>query len=167
MIQRENIKIMVGGKTIGVAESAQLTFTDDSEPSTREFSDLWRTPNFEQTIEIGGAMVHDPRQNICDLARDLMSGKWDLLIQRQMGHLPRKMKKALHADYRRITKWKRKLAAHIHRRSIKIRNAEMVITLDQQSKLRAIFYGAAIGHGCTVHSNDINKAIKNLKHRRL
>ena len=89
MIQRENIKIIVGGNTIGVAESAQLTFTDDSEPSTRD------------------------------------------------------------------------------RSSIKIRAAEMVVTPEQQERLRAIIHGGTIGHGCTIHPCNIKNAIKNLKHRRL
>jgi hypothetical protein len=47
MIKGENFKIMVEGKVVGMAESAQLTFAED-DASTKEFSDPWRTPDIKQ-----------------------------------------------------------------------------------------------------------------------
>ncbi len=68
---------MVGGKAIGVAESGQLTFTDDTSQNA-------------------------------------------------------------------------KLAVHIYRSSIKIRAAEMVVTPEQQERLRAIIHGGTIEKGCNI-----------------
>jgi len=145
------ISIMVGGKVVGVAESAKLTFADDTEPSAKD--DRWRNATHDSEQSFGfvcGGIVSEPNQAQRDLMHDFLKGTIDVIIRQELGHLPRKLKKAKRSDYRRMTKWKRKLMAHIHRGSIKIRNAEMVVTPDDQEKLRAIIHGGTIEHGCVI-----------------
>ena len=146
----DKISIMVGGKAIGVAESAQLTFTDDTSQNAKNDLDPWQPRDTEQSFCIGGIVAREPSKAISDLARDLIGGKWDVMIQQKIGHMPRKLKKAMRSNYRRITKWKRKLAVHIYRSSIKIRAAEMVVTPEQQERLRAIIHGGTIEKGCNI-----------------
>lgn len=140
---------MVDGKVVGVAESAKLTFTDGTEPSAKDDHFRNTTHDIEQSIGfVCGGIVSEPNQAQRDLMRDFLKGAIDVIIRQELGRLPRKMKKAKRSDYLRMTKWKRKLMAHIHRGSIKIRNAEMVVTPDQRETLRAIIHGGIIEHGC-------------------
>jgi hypothetical protein len=139
MIKGENFKIMVEGKVVGMAESAQLTFAED-DASTKEFSDPWRTPDIKQSWDIScDAMVRDAG----DVLRDLLNGKekWDVTIGQEVGKLPRKMKKAIHSKL--MTKWKRKVASYINRRQIRIRGAEMVVSPEQQETLKATISGGS------------------------
>lgn len=56
------------------------------------------------------AMIQEPS----DMLRDILNeNKFDVIIRRKIGKLPRKMKKALNSN--RMTKWKRKVAAYISR----------------------------------------------------
>ena len=161
MIRGENFKIMVGGKVVGMVESAQLTFAED-DASTKESSDPWRTSNIKQSWDIScDAMVRDAG----DVLRDLLNGKekLDVTIGQEVGKLPRKMKKALHS--KRMTKWKRKVAAYINRRQIRIRDAEMVVTPDQFDTLKATISGGTIEHGCVVSGKQIHEALERHKHR--
>jgi hypothetical protein len=76
MIKGENVRIMIGGKVVGFAESAQFTFAED-DASTKEFSDPWRTPYIKQSWDItGNAMIQDAG----DVVRDLLNGKekWEI-----------------------------------------------------------------------------------------
>ena len=87
MIKGENVRIMIGDKVVGFAESAQLTFAED-DASTKEFSDHWRTPDIKQSWDIScDAMVRDAG----DVLRDLLNGKekWDVPIGQEVGKLPR------------------------------------------------------------------------------
>jgi hypothetical protein len=161
MIKGENFKIMVEGKVVGMAESAQLTFAED-DASTKEFSGPWRTPDIKQSWDIScDAMVRDAG----DVLRDLLNGKekWDVTIGPEIGKLPRKMKKALHS--KRMSKWKRKVASYINRRQIRIRDAEMVVTPDQFDTLKATISGGTIEHGCVVSGKQISEALERYKHR--
>ena len=145
------ISIMVGGNVVGVAESAKLTFTDDIEPSAKDDHYHNATHDSEQSFGfVCGGIVSEPNQAQRDLMRDFLKGTIDVIIRQELGRLPRKLKKAKRSDYLRMTKWKRKLMTHIHRGSIKIRNAEMVVTPDQREKLRATIHGGTIEHGCVV-----------------
>lgn len=145
MMNPSEIKIMVGGKVVGRAERAIVTLADDTESLTKKMSDPWRVPGFEQKFEIAGnAIVRNIGDSNMQSLRDMSDGKFDVVIRQQIGHLPRKMKKAKKTFYRPMTKWKRKLAAYINRRSIKIRNAEMVITSKQKDAIRAIISGGNI-----------------------
>lgn len=161
MIKGENFKIMVEGKVVGMAESAQLTFAED-DASTKEFSDPWRTPDIKQSWDItGNAMIQDAG----DVVGDLLNGKekWDVTIGQEVGKLPRKMKKALHS--KRMSKWKRKVASYINRRQIRIRDAEMVVSPDQFDTLKATISGGTIEHGCVVSGKQISEALERYKHR--
>lgn len=161
MIKGENVRIMIGDKVVGFAESAQLTFAEDNE-STKEFSDPWRTPEIKQSWNItGNAMVRDAG----DVLRDLLNGKekWDVTIGQEVGKLSRKMKKALHS--KRMTKWKHKVASYISRRQVRIHDAEMVVTPDQFDTLKATISGDTIEHGCVVSGKQISEALERYKHR--
>lgn len=161
MIKGENVRIMIGDKVVGFAESAQLTFAED-EASTKEFSDPWRTPDIKQSWDIScDAMVRDAG----DVLRDLLNGKekWDVTIGQEVGKLPRKMKKALHS--KRMTKWKHKVASYISRRQVRIHDAEMVVTPDQFDTLKATISGGTIEHGCVVSGKQISEALERYKHR--
>ena len=152
---------MIGDKVVGFAENAQLTFAED-DASTKEFSDPWRTPDIKQSWDIScDAMVLDAG----DVLRDLLNGKekWDVTIEQKVGKLPRKMKKAIRS--KRMTKWKRKVAAYINRRQIRIHDAEMVVTPDQFDTLKATISGGTIEHGCVVSGKQISEALERYKHR--
>ena len=162
MIKGENVRIMIGDKVVGFAESAQLTFAED-DASTKEFSDPWRTPDIKQSWDIScDAMVRDSG----DVLRDLLNGKekWDVTIGQEVGKLPRKMKKALHS--KRMTKWKRKVASYISRRQVRIHDAEIVFTPDQFDTLKATISGGTIEHGCVVSGKQISEALERYKNRR-
>ena len=162
MIKGEKVRIMIGDKVVGFAESAQLTFAEDDE-STKEFSDPWRTPDIKQSWDIScDAMVRDAG----DVLRDLLNGKekWDVTIGQEVGKLPRKMKKALHS--KRMTKWKRKVASYISRRQVRIHDAEIVFTPDQFDTLKATISGGTIEHGCVVSGKQISEALERYKNRR-
>ena len=161
MIKGEKVRIMIGDKVVGFAESAQLTFAED-DASTKEFSDPWRTPDIKQSWDItGNAMVRDAG----DVLRDLLNGKekWDVTIGQEVGKLPRKMKKALHS--KRMTKWKHKAASYISRRQVRIHDAEMVVTPDQFDTLKATISGGTIEHGCVVSGKQISEALERMRER--
>jgi hypothetical protein len=161
MLMGENLRIMVGGQVVGMAKEAKFSISED-DASTKEFSDPWRTPDIKQSWDIScDAMVRDAG----DVLRDLLNGKekWDVTIGQEVGKLPRKMKKALHS--KRMTKWKRKVAAYINRRQIRIRDAEMVVTPDQFDTLKATISGGTIEHGCVVSGKQIHEALERHKHR--
>ena len=161
MIKGENVRIMIGDKVVGFAESAQLTFAED-DASTKEFSDPWRTPDIKQSWDItGNAMVRDAG----DVLRDLLNGKekWDVTIGQEVGKLPRKMKKAIRS--KRMTKWKRKVASYISRRQVRIHDAEMVVTPDQFDTLKATISGGTIEHGCVVSGKQIHEALERMRER--
>jgi hypothetical protein len=161
MLMGENLRIMVGGQVVGMAKEAKFSISED-DASTKEFSDPWCTPDIKQSWDIScDAMVRDAG----DVLRDLLNGKekWDVTIGQEVGKLPRKMKKALHS--KRMTKWKRKVAAYINRRQIRIRDAEMVVTPDQFDTLKATISGGTIEHGCVVSGKQIHEALERHKHR--
>ena len=141
------ISIMVGGKVAGTMESAQLTYAEDDEPSTKEFSDSWRTPSAEHSwnIECQAVVSGDAISN----ALKKMSERVDVTIitKQPQRRLPRKMKKAYRSDYPRNTKWLRKVRNYIQRNirnALHIRDAEMVLTSEQRDRLAATIRGGII-----------------------
>ena len=141
------ISIMVGGEVVGTMPSGQLTYAEDDEPSTKEFSDPWRTPSAEHSwdIECQAVVSGDAISN----ALKSMSDKVDVTIttQQPQRRLPRKMKKAYRSDYPRNTKWLRKVRNYIQRNmrnALHIHNAEMVLTPEQQGRLTATIQGGTI-----------------------
>lgn len=157
------ISIMVGGQVVGMAKEAKFSIAED-DASTKEFSDPWRTPDIKQSWDIScGALVQEPSQALRDMWNDMMRGKMDVTIGQEVGKLPRKMKKALHS--KRMTKWKRKVAAYINRRQIRIRDAEMVVAPDQFDTLKATISGGTIEHGCVLSGKQISEALERYKHQ--
>ena len=157
------ISIMVGGQVVGMAKEAKFSISED-DASTKEFSDPLRTPDIKRSFEItGNALVAEPSQALRDMWNDMMRGKMDVTIEQKVGKLPRKMKKAIHS--KRMTKWKRKVAAYINRRQIRIHDAEMVVTPDQFDTLKATISGGTIEHGCVVSGKQISEALERYKHR--
>ena len=141
------ISIMVGGKVVGMMKSAQLTYAEDDESSTKESSDPWRTPSAQHSwdIECQDVVSGDAISNVL---KD-MSDKVDVIIttKQPQRRLPRKMKKAYRSDYPRNTKWLRKVRNYIQRNmrnALHIRNAEMVLTPKQQDLLAATIRGGTI-----------------------
>ena len=141
------ISIMVGGKVVGMMKSAQLTYAEDDEPSTKESSDPWRTPSAQHSWDIEcqarvsfGAIINEFNGK---------SDKVDVIIttKQPQRRLPRKMKKAYRSDYPRNTKWLRKVRNYIQRNmreALHIRNAEMVLGPEQQDRLTATIRGGTI-----------------------
>ena len=143
----DKISIIVGGKMVGMMESAQLTYAEDDEPSTKEFSDPWRTPSTQHSWDIECQAVV-PGDAIINVLKD-MSGKVnvDITTKQPQRRLPRKMKKAYRSDYPRNTKWLRKVRNYIQRNMrnvLHIRDAEMVLTPKQQDLLAATIRGGTI-----------------------
>lgn len=154
MIHGGIFKIMVGGKVVGMAESAQLNLSED-DASTKEFSDPWRTHNIKQSLDITGNAVI---QNAGDVLRDMINGKqkWDVTIGQEVGKLPRKMKKALHS--KRMIKWRRKVETYINRRQILIHDAEMVVIPEQhetQATISCVLSGKQIHESMERYSKHI------------
>ena len=92
-----------------------------------------------------------------DVLRDLLNGKekWDVTIGQEVGKLPRKMKKAIHS--KRMTKWKRKVAAYISRRQVRIHDAEMVVNRPNcLDTLKATISGGTIEHGWRLNFADMD-----------
>jgi hypothetical protein len=85
-------------------------------------------------------------------------------IEQKVGKLPRKMKKALHS--KRMTKWKQKVASYINRRQIRIHDAEMVVTPEQQEMLRATISGGTVEPRCVVSGKQINDALERYRKKR-
>ena len=114
------IKIMMGGQVVGLSDKPiRITPANqtEAEPVIKPFgaSKAW---------EISAqAMIQEPS----DMLRDILNGKkkFDVTIGREIGKLPRKMKKALHS--KRMTKWKRKVAAYINRRQIHLHDVAVEV----------------------------------------
>lgn len=127
MMRAGNLRISVGDKVVGLAKSAQFTIAED-DIKLKKQSEPWRMPDIRQSCNItGNAMIMEPDDVLRGLLND--KGTWDVTIERNVGKLPRKMKKALRSQC--MTKWKRKVLAYMSRRQIRIHNAEMVIRDEQ------------------------------------
>ena len=120
-MQKERIKIMMGGQVVGLSDKPiHITLTNQTkaEPVINTFgaSKAW---------EISAqAMIQEPG----DMLRDILNEKqkFDVIIGREIGKLPRKMKKALHS--KRMTKWKQRVAEYISRRQIHLHDVAVEVT---------------------------------------
>ena len=152
------ISIMVDGQVVGMSAKPIHIVTENytKAEAIAEAADIKRSWDISC-----GALVQEPSQAL----RDLLNGKekWDVTIGQEVGKLPRKMKKAIHS--KRMTKWKRKVAAYINRRQIRIRDAEMVVAPDQFDTRKATISGGTIEHGCVVSGKQISEALERYKHR--
>lgn len=70
--------------------------------------------------------------------------KCDVKLQRQLGRMPRKMKKAHRSDYPRNTKWNRKVTNYLRRMTIYLRNGELVVTEEQFNCLSVTISGSKV-----------------------
>jgi len=124
MLRGENLSIMVDGKAVGLAKSAQITIAKD-DIILNEPLEPWHTPDIRQSWDISCDAMIGPHDGIKDFIGGFIPDKFDVIIGQEVGKLPRKMKKAIHS--KRMSKWKHKVASYINRRQIHIHDAEMVI----------------------------------------
>ena len=154
------ISIMVDGQVVGMSAKPIHIVTENytKAEAIAEAADIKRSWDISC-----GALVQEPSQALRDMWNDMMRGKMDVTIEQKVGKLPRKMKKAIHS--KRMTKWKRKVAAYINRRQIRIHDAVMVVKPDQFDTLKATISGGTIEHGCVVSGRQISEALDRYKHR--
>ena len=159
----QGIRIMVGDKPVGFAKEGMLTYNNEDDGSTKD-SGAWERP-MRHSYEITGEAVVT---NVGDPIRELleyMPRKVDVEIRREMGKMPRKMKKAYRMGdrYQRDTKWKRKARAYARRFIYRLPDAEMVVTREQMGVLEATIKGGSLQSNpdavASVSGKDIGKAM--------
>ena len=146
------VKIMVGDKPVGFAKSLMLTYQVEDDGATKD--------SFSWEIT-GKAVVTNVGDPIRELLNDMPS-KVDVEIRRELGKMPRKMKKAyrIGSRYRRDTKWKRKAKAYERRFIYRLPNTEMVVTRDQFLNLEVIINGSELQYNPPrISGNDIGKQL--------
>ena len=159
----QGVKIMVGDKPVGFAKEGMLTYSIEDDCSTKDGVG-WRTPMHHSYEITGEAVVTNVGDPIRELLND-MPRKVDVEIRREMGKMPRKMKKAYRMGdrYQRDTKWKRKAGAYARRFVYRLPNAEMVVTREQMGVLEATIKGGSLQYNpdavAHVSGKDIAKAM--------
>lgn len=144
LIIGQGVKIMVGDKPVGFAKGGMPTYQVEDDDSTKDCGG-WQNP-MRHTYEITGkAVVTNVGNPIRELLNDMPS-KVDVEIRREIGKMPRKMKKAyrIGSRYRRDTKWKRKAKAYERRFIYRLPNAELVVTREQFGVLEATIKGSEL-----------------------
>lgn len=105
-------KIMLG--------TAPICFTSKCTIVTEQHDDKWQESarSWEVSCEaIAPAPADDPIKRLLD-----QEPTFDVTIERPIGKLPRKMKKAFnHTPFNKNTKWMRKLLCYMERRAITVR----------------------------------------------
>jgi hypothetical protein len=167
MYRMEEIRIMFGGKPVGFAKEGMLTYNNEDEGTTKDSGAYYSKPHsFEIT---GEAVVTNVAEPIRELLNDMPS-KVDVEIRREMGKMPRKMKKACRIGdrYQRDTKWKCKAKAYARRFIYRLPDAEMVVTRKQMGELEATFKGSSLQYNpvAYVSGKDIAKAVALRQNRR-
>jgi hypothetical protein len=161
LIIGQGVKIMVGDKPVGFAKEGTLKCSIDDDGATKD-SGAWDNP-MRHTYEITGeAVVTNVGDPIRELLED-MPRKVDVEIRREIGKMPRKMKKAYRMGdrYQRDTKWKRKAKAYARRFIYRLPDAEMVVTREQMGELEATIKGSSLQYNpdAYVSGKDIAKAM--------
>ena len=160
----QGVRIMVGDKPVGFAKEGMLTYNIEDDGSTKD-SGAWDNPM------TGKAVVTNVGDPIRELLND-MPRKVDVEIRREMGKMPRKMKKAYRMGdrYQRNTKWKRKAKAYARRFVYRLPDAEMVVTREQMGVLEATIKGSSLQYNpdavAHVSGKDIAKAMAAYVRRR-
>lgn len=160
LIIGQGMKIMVGDKPVGFAKEGMLTYKMEDDCATKD-SGAWENPMRHSYEITGRVMVTNEGDPIRELLNELPD-KVAVEIQREIGKMPRKMKKAyrIGSRYRRDTKWKRKAKAYERRFIYRMPNAEMVVTREQFGVLEATIKGSRaqpiIAH---VSGKEIEKAL--------
>ena len=160
LIIGQGVKIMVGDKPVGFAKGGMLTYQVEDDDSTKD-SGLWQKPMRHSYEITGNAVVTNVGDPIRELLND-MPIKVDVEIRREMGKMPRKMKKAYRTGsrYRRDTKWKRKAKAYERRFIYRLPNAEMVVTREQFGVLEATIKGSELQYNpVRISGKDISKQL--------
>lgn len=156
----QGLKIMVGDKPVGFAEGGMLTCQVEDDASTKDSG--WLEHTMHHSYEVTGKAVvpymSDPIRELLD-----MPSKVDVEIRREMGKMPRKMKKAYRTGsrYRRDTKQKRKAKAYESRYIYRLPNAEMVVTHVRFGALEATIKGSELQYNPDAHisGKEIDKAL--------
>ena len=160
LIIGQGVKIMVGDKPVGFAKVGTLTCQMEDDGSTKD-SGGWQN-QMRHSYEITGkAVVTNVGDPIRELLNDMPS-KVDVEIRREMGKMPRKMKKAYRTGsrYRRDTKWKRKAKTYERRFIYRLPNAEMVVTREQFGVLEATIKGSELQYNpVRISGKDISKQL--------
>ena len=159
----QGIRIMAGEKLVGFAKEGMLIYNTEDDGSTKD-SGAWERPMCHSCEITGKALVSE----VGDSIRELLEGaprKVDVEIRREMGKMPRKMKKAYRTGsrYRRDTKWRRKAKAYEHRFVYRLPDAEIVVTREQMGVLEATIKGGSLQSNpdavACVSGKDIEKAM--------
>ena len=159
----QGVRIMVGDKPVGFAKEGMLTYNIEDDGSTKD-SGAWDNPMRHSYEITGKAVVTNVGDPIRELLND-MPRKVDVEIRREMGKMPRKMKKAYRMGdrYQRNTKWKRKAKAYARRFVYRLPDAEMVVTSEQMGVLEATIKGSSLQYNpdavAHVSGKDIAKAM--------
>ena len=156
----QGIKITVGDKPVGFAKEGMLTCSIEDDGSTKD-SGAWENPMHHSYEITGKAVVTNVGDPIRELLNDIPS-KVDVEIRREMGKMPRKMKKAyrIGSRYRRDTKWKRKAKLYERRFIYRLPNAEMVVTREQFGVLEATIKGSELQYNpVRISGKDISKQL--------
>ena len=140
----QGIRIMVGDKPVGFAKGGMLTCQVEDDGATKD-SGAWYNPMHHNYEITGKAVVTNAGDSVRELLNDMPS-KVDVEIRRELGKMPRKMKKAYRMGdrYQRDTKWKRKVKAYERRFIYRLPNAEMVVTHEQMGVLEATIKGSMV-----------------------
>ena len=166
----QGVRIMVGDKPVGFAKEGMLTYNIEDDGSTKD-SGAWDNPMRHSYEITGKAVVTNVGDPIRELLND-MPRKVDVEIRREMGKMPRKMKKAYRMGdrYQRNTKWKRKAKAYARRFVYRLPDAEMVVTSEQMGVLEATIKGSSLQYNpdavAHVSGKDIAKAMAAYVRRR-
>lgn len=159
----QGIRIMVGDEPVGFAKEGMLTYSIEDDGSTKD-GGAWRRPMRHSYEITGEAVVTNVGNPIRELLED-MPRKVDVEIRREMGKMPRKMKKAYRMGdrYRRDTKWKRKAKAYARRFIYRLPDAEMVVTRQQMGVLEATIKGGSLQSNpdavARISGKDVGKAM--------
>ena len=135
----QGMGIMVDGKPIGLAKECTLTCSIGDDGSTKD-NGVWENPMHHSCEITGRAVVTNVGDPIRELFND-MPRKVCVELRREMGKMPRKIKKAYRIGdlYQRCTKWKRKAKAYARRFIYRLSDAEMVVTRKQFGVFEATF----------------------------
>lgn len=123
------------GETVSI-KSGMLTHKEDGD-ARPDYGTKGFSATFTGTMEV-------PSDDLMDFLKKPL--KYDVKLQRQLGRMPRKMKKAHRIGnlYRRDTKWKRKAKAYERRFVYRLPDAEIVVTREQMGVLEATIKGGSL-----------------------
>lgn len=119
--------IGAGADAVPLADGSPVYFLKEepkceivADPAAEPFTcDLPVRPN-GFTMTATATVDKDAEETIASIARQLNESELTMEIMPSYRRLPRKMKKAFDAKYRRDTKWKRKVACWLKRNKIRL-----------------------------------------------